>query len=135
VHLKLVQRIASGSGLVTGHRVWGAADALGCGMLMDTFFGTWGVLENARKDACNGPDSLSKTIVAPVDTFVRELVAWATQHRDADLTALETAVRDGLRALAPQLVGGLISVTQRSLDPGLRRDHRRCPACGALGPA
>jgi hypothetical protein len=71
--------------------------------------------------------------VAPLDVFVRDLVAWATQHRDADLGALETAVRDGLRALAPQLVGGLITVTQRSLDPGMRRDRPRCPACGRLG--
>jgi hypothetical protein len=77
--------------------------------------------------------TLPETIVAPVDTFVRALVAWAAQHRDADLVALETVVRDGLRALAPQLVGGLITVTQRSLDPGMRRDRPRCPACGALG--
>src|SRR6185369_17011891 len=44
--------------------------------------------------------SLPDAIVAPVDVFVRDLVAWAAQHRDADLGALETAVRDGLRALA-----------------------------------
>jgi hypothetical protein len=77
--------------------------------------------------------TLPDAIVAPVDAFVRELVTWAAQHRDADLTDLETAVRDGLRVLAPHLVSGLIQVTQRSLDPGLRRDRPRCPACGALG--
>jgi hypothetical protein len=42
-------------------------------------------------------------------------------------------VRDGLRALAPQLVGGLITVTQRSLDPSMHRGRPRCPACGTLG--
>lgn len=77
--------------------------------------------------------TLPATIVAPLDAFVRDLVTWASQHRDADLSALEQAVREGLRALAPQLVGGLIAVTQRSLDPSMQRDRPRCPACGALG--
>lgn len=77
--------------------------------------------------------TLPDAIVAPVDAFVRDLVLWAAQHRDADLTALEDAVREGLQALAPQLVGGLITVTQRSLDPSMLRARPRCPACGTLG--
>jgi hypothetical protein len=77
--------------------------------------------------------TLPDAIVAPLDTFVHDLAAWAAEHRDADLGALETVVRDGLRALAPRLVGGLITVTQRTLDPGMRRDRPRCPACGGLG--
>jgi len=77
--------------------------------------------------------TLPDAIVAPVDAFVRDLVTWAAQHRDADLSSLEQAVREGLRALAPQLVGGLITVTQRSLDPSMQRDRPRCPACGTLG--
>jgi hypothetical protein len=76
---------------------------------------------------------LPEAIVAPVDAFVRDLVAWSTQHRDADLSSIETRVRDGLRRLAPRLVSGMITMTQRSLDPGLRRDRPRCPACGAFG--
>jgi hypothetical protein len=77
--------------------------------------------------------TLPEVIVAPVDAFVRDLVAWAAQHRDADLADIETAVRAGLRDLAPRLVGGVITVTQRSLDPGMRRDRPRCPVCGARG--
>jgi hypothetical protein len=77
--------------------------------------------------------TLPAAIVAPVEACVRDLVIWAQQHRDADLGCLELAVRDGLRALAPQLVGGLITVTQRSLDPSMQRARPRCPACGALG--
>lgn len=77
--------------------------------------------------------SLPDPIVAPVDAFVRDLVAWASQQRDADLGAIETTVLERLRALAPQLVTGVITVTQRSLDPGLARDRPRCPGCGTLG--
>jgi hypothetical protein len=77
--------------------------------------------------------TLPEAIVAPVEAFVRDLVLWAHQHRDADVTALEQAVRDGLRALAPQLVGGLIAVTQRSLDLSMQRARPRCPQCGTLG--
>ena len=77
--------------------------------------------------------SLPDSIVAPVDAFVRDLTAWAMQHRDADLGAIESAVRDRVRALAPLLVGGMITLTQRSLDPGLVRDRPRCPDCGMLG--
>jgi len=77
--------------------------------------------------------SLPVPIVAPVDAFVRDLVAWAAQHRDADLGTIETTVRERLRALAPQLVTGMITVTQRSLDPGLVRARPRCPGCGTLG--
>jgi hypothetical protein len=77
--------------------------------------------------------SLPDPIVAPVDAFVRDLVAWAAQHRDADLGAIETTVLDRLRALAPLLVTSVITITQRSLDPGLVRDRPRCPDCGTLG--
>jgi hypothetical protein len=78
------------------------------------------------------PD-LPEAIVAPVDAFVQDLVTWASSHRDNDLTALETVVLERLRALAPQLVGGMIRLTQRSLDPRLRQDRPRCPGCGRLG--
>lgn len=77
--------------------------------------------------------SLPETIVAPVDAFVRDLVGWAVQHRDADLGAIETTVLDRVRTLAPLLVTGIITVTQRSLDRGLVRDRPRCPECGTLG--
>jgi hypothetical protein len=77
--------------------------------------------------------SLPDAIVAPVDVFVRDLVTWAYQHRDADLSTIETTVRERVRALAPRLVTGVITVTQRSLDPGLVRDRPRCPACGTRG--
>jgi len=77
--------------------------------------------------------SLPDPIVAPVDAFVRDLVAWASQHRDADLSAIETIVQERVRALAPRLVTGMITVTQRSLDPGLARDRPRCLGCGTLG--
>jgi hypothetical protein len=77
--------------------------------------------------------TLPDAIVAPVEACMGDLARWASQHRDADLSALEQAVRDGLRALAPQLLGGLITVTQRSLDPSMQRARPRCPACGTLG--
>ncbi len=88
--------------------------------------------------ALKGPPTMDRSalppaIVAPIDTFVRDLIAWATQHRDADLAMIETVVRDHLRALAPQLVGGMISVTQRSLDPGQQRDRPGARSAARLG--
>ncbi len=77
--------------------------------------------------------TLPAAIVAPVDTFVRDLALWAQSHRDSSLADLETQVTQRLRALAPVLVGGLITVTQRSVDPRLQRDRPRCPACHRLG--
>lgn len=76
---------------------------------------------------------LPTAIVAPVDAFVQDLAAWAAAHRDASFAVLEQELTSRLRTLAPQLLGGLITVTQRSLDPRLTRDHPRCPACDALG--
>jgi hypothetical protein len=81
----------------------------------------------------NETPTLPNAIVAPVDACVRDLVAFAAQHRDVDLATIESAVLAALRALAPHLVPGMITLTQRSLDPGMARDRPRCPACGALG--
>ena len=102
----------------------------------------WGILSvgppgrgvsRRRKDRRMDSPTLPEAIVAPVDTFVRDLVTWAAAHRDSSLADLETHVLEQLRLLAPALVGGLITVTQRSLDPRLQRDRPSCPACDRLG--
>jgi hypothetical protein len=79
-------------------------------------------------------ENLPETIVAPFEACAQRLATWARAHRDASLTDLEARVQAELRAVAPTLVAGMIAATQRSLDPGLRRDRSRCPECGTTAP-
>src|SRR3954452_10370999 len=79
-------------------------------------------------------EHLPNGIVAPLDRLARRLSAWAQAHRDCTLADLETEVQAAWHAVAPAVLSGLMTATQRSLEPGLQRDHPRCPVCGQTAP-
>jgi hypothetical protein len=93
-------------------------------------------VRGARPAVQEGPmrtTDLPEAIVAPLQELARALSAWADAHPDEPLAGLEQRVLDGLRAVAPALLAGLVQQTQRGLQPRFRRGQARCPGCGGAG--
>jgi Uncharacterised protein family (UPF0236) len=77
--------------------------------------------------------TLPPAIVAALEGLGTELVSWARQHRDSPLADQEQAVLARVRAALPGLLGAVLALSTRKLDPGLRRTPERCPTCGQRG--
>src|SRR3954453_16693344 len=73
--------------------------------------------------------TLPPTIVAALDALGGELVDWAQDHRDSTLADQEQAVLERVRAALPALLGAVLTLSTRALDPGLRGLPQRCPTC------
>jgi hypothetical protein len=73
--------------------------------------------------------TLPPTIVAALDALGSELVSWAQTHRDSTLADQEQAVLERVRAALPALLGAVLTLSTRHLDPGLRGLPQRCPTC------
>jgi hypothetical protein len=74
--------------------------------------------------------TLPPGIVAALEQLGTELVTWAQTHRDSSLAEQEQAVLTRVRAALPQLLGAVVQLSTRKLDPGVRRTAERCPRCG-----
>ena len=74
--------------------------------------------------------TLPPTIVAALDALGSDLVSWAQAHRDSTLADQEQAVLERVRAALPTLLGAVLTLSTRDLDPGLRGLPQRCPTCG-----
>ena len=74
--------------------------------------------------------TLPPPIVAALETLGSELVTWAQDHRDSTLVDQEQAVLERVRAALPRLLGAVLTLSTRQLEPGLRRLPETCPTCG-----
>jgi Uncharacterised protein family (UPF0236) len=74
--------------------------------------------------------TLPPTIVAALDALGSELVNWTETHRDSTLADQEQAVLERVRAALPTLLGAVLALSTRKLDPGLCRLPEACPGCG-----
>jgi hypothetical protein len=74
--------------------------------------------------------TLPPAMVAGLEALGAELVSWAQAHRDSTLADQEQAVLARVRAALPGLLGAVLTLSTRKLDPGLRRTPERCPGCG-----
>jgi len=74
--------------------------------------------------------TLPPPIVAALETLGSELVTWAQDHRDSTLADQEQAVLERVRAALPHLLGAVLTLSTRKLEPGLRRLPETCPTCG-----
>src|SRR5215218_4672080 len=74
--------------------------------------------------------TLPPLIVAALDALGSDLVSWAETHRDSTLVDQEQAVLERVRAALPRLLGAVLTLSTRQLDPGLRGLPQRCPTCG-----
>jgi hypothetical protein len=72
---------------------------------------------------------LPPAIVAVLEQLGTELTAWAQTHRDSSLAEQEQAVLTRVRAALPQVLGAVLQVSPRKLEPGLRRTAEPCPGC------
>ena len=75
-------------------------------------------------------NTLPPPIVAALETLGSELVTWAQDHRDSTLVHQEQAVLERVRAALPRLLGAVLTLSTRKLEPGLRRLPETCPTCG-----
>jgi hypothetical protein len=75
-------------------------------------------------------NTLPPSIVAALETLGSELVTWAQDHRDSTLVDQEQAVLERVRAALPALLGTVLTLSTRKLEPGLRRLPESCPTCG-----
>src|SRR5262249_44215661 len=75
-------------------------------------------------------NTLPPPIVAALETLGSELVSWAQAHRDSTLVDQEQAVLERVRAALPHLLGAVLTLSTRKLEPGLRRLPATCPTCG-----
>ncbi|HEY7064606.1 MAG TPA: ISKra4 family transposase [Chloroflexota bacterium] len=75
-------------------------------------------------------NTLPPPIVAALETLGSELVTWAQEHRDSTLVDQEQAVLERVRAALPRLLGAVLTLSMRQLEPGLRRLPATCPTCG-----
>ncbi len=57
-------------------------------------------------------------------------MSWAQDHRDSTLADQEQAVLARVRAALPALLGAVVTLSTRQLDPGLRGLPQQCPTCG-----
>jgi hypothetical protein len=73
--------------------------------------------------------TLPPAIVAALEALGTDLATWAQEHRDRPLAEQEHAVLARVRAALPRLLGAVLTVSARKLDPGLRRTPERCPRC------
>ena len=73
--------------------------------------------------------TLPPTIVAVLEALGTALVSWTQEHRDSTLAEPEQAVLTRVRAALPALLGAVLPLSTRKLDPGLRRSPERCPTC------
>ena len=73
--------------------------------------------------------TLPPTIVAALDALGSDLVNWAQAHRDSTLADQEQAVLERVRAALPALLGAVLTLRTRPLDPGLPGLPQRCPTC------
>src|SRR5687767_10067243 len=74
--------------------------------------------------------TLPPAIVAALEQLGTELLTWAETHRDSPLAAQEQAVLTRVRATLPRLLGAVLRLSTRHLDPGHQRLSERCPRCG-----
>jgi hypothetical protein len=74
--------------------------------------------------------TLPPGIVAGLEALGTDLVSWAQTHRDSTLAEQEQAVLARVRAALPGLLGAVLTLSTRKLDPGLRRTPEPCPRCG-----
>jgi hypothetical protein len=74
--------------------------------------------------------TLPPAIVAGLEALGTELATWAREHRDSTLAEQEQAVLARVRAALPGLLGAVLTLSTRKLDPGLRRTPEPCPRCG-----
>jgi hypothetical protein len=74
--------------------------------------------------------TLPPAIVAGLEALGTELMTWAQEHRDSTLAEQEQAVLARVRAALPRLLGAVLVLSTRKLDPGLRRTPECCPTCG-----
>src|SRR5687767_4814133 len=75
--------------------------------------------------------TLPPAIVAALEQLGTELLTWAETHRDSPLAAQEQAVLTRVRATLPRLLGAVLRLSTRHLDPGHQRLSERCLRCGA----
>jgi hypothetical protein len=73
---------------------------------------------------------LPPAIVAALEALGTELATWVQAHRDSSLAEQEQAVLTCVRAALPRLLGAVLILSVRKLDPGLRRTAEACPGCG-----
>jgi hypothetical protein len=73
--------------------------------------------------------TLPPTLVAALDALGSELVSWTQDHRDSTLGDQEQAVLERVRAAMPALLGAVLTLSTRQLDPGLRGLPQQCPTC------
>src|SRR5688572_13722088 len=73
---------------------------------------------------------LPPSIVAVLETLGTELTDWVQAHRDSTLAEQEQAVLTRVRAALPRLLGAVLHLSTRKLDPGLRQTREPCPRCG-----
>jgi len=69
-------------------------------------------------------------MLARLSALGAERARWAQGHRDARLAEQEQAVLGAVRAALPDLLGAVVRLSVTTLDPGVARVRRRCPACG-----
>ena len=74
--------------------------------------------------------TLPPAIVAALEALGSELVTWAQAHRDSTLVDQEQAVLERVRAALPHLLGAVLTLSTRKLEPGLRRLPEACSTCG-----
>jgi len=74
---------------------------------------------------------LPPAIVAVLETLGTELADWVQAHRDSSLAEQEQAVLTCVRAALPRLLGAVLTLSARKLDPGMRRTVEPCPRCAA----
>lgn len=74
---------------------------------------------------------LPPAIVAVLEALGTELADWVQAHRDSSLAEQEQAVLTRVRAALPRLLGAVLTLSSRKLDPGVRRTVERCPRCAA----
>jgi hypothetical protein len=75
-------------------------------------------------------EALPVGMLARLSALGAERARWAQGHRDARLAEQEQAVLAAVRAALPDLLGAVVRLSVTTLDPGVARVRRRCPACG-----
>lgn len=75
-------------------------------------------------------DALPKEIVQQVEALGCALVQVAQSNQDAPLAVLEQGVLTVVRAALPGLLGAVVRLSQRSLQPAGAGQRWRCPGCG-----
>jgi hypothetical protein len=87
--------------------------------------------ERGRRSKRKAPmnRTLPPAIVAALEQLGTDLTTWAATHRDSSVAEQEQAVLTRVRAALPRLLGAVLRLSTRKLDPGLGRTRERCPRC------